>query len=229
MPAALVTGGAVVGSTLTGLLLERDTTCASMTTCRAVPGNLDEFDVELVVGDVRDLNADRAAQDATCFSSGRRGEVVSRSEPLVSFDQNGRGTVCASRRRAWGGGSAGRLLVVQRAAGAGRHPASEEKPVAPLAPTGPQGGGEAYCSAYHGAYGLNAVAVLLERHGPRSRTKGTSSRSSSAASGRRGYGGLRRRDADPHFVYVSDRQPCVRPRPDAGGRSSSWRAASERA
>ena len=41
------------------------------------------------------------------------------------------------------------------------YPASEDKPVAPLSPYGAgKATGEAYCSAFFGAYGLEAVAVV---------------------------------------------------------------------
>ncbi len=58
--------------------------------------------------------------------------------------------------------------------GAGAYPASEDKPTAPLSPYGASKAvGEAYCSAFHGAYGLEAVAVRFSNaFGPRSRHKG---------------------------------------------------------
>ena len=54
--------------------------------------------------------------------------------------------------------------------GAGAYPASEAKPTAPLSPYGAgKAAGEAYCSAFHGAYGLDAVAVRFSNaYGPRS-------------------------------------------------------------
>ena len=53
------------------------------------------------------------------------------------------------------------------------YPASEDKPMAPLSPYGAgKATGEAYCSAFHGAYGLDAVAVRFSNaYGPRSARK----------------------------------------------------------
>jgi UDP-glucose 4-epimerase len=58
--------------------------------------------------------------------------------------------------------------------GEGAYPASEEKPVAPLSPYGAsKATGEAYCSAFHGAYGMDAVVVRFSNaYGPRSAHKG---------------------------------------------------------
>ena len=53
------------------------------------------------------------------------------------------------------------------------YPASEDKPVAPLSPYGAgKATGEAYCSAFFGAYGFEAVAVRFSNaYGPRSARK----------------------------------------------------------
>jgi UDP-glucose 4-epimerase len=57
--------------------------------------------------------------------------------------------------------------------GANAYPADEQKPVAPLSPYGAgKATGEAYCSAFHGAYGMDAVAVRFSNaYGPRSAHK----------------------------------------------------------
>jgi UDP-glucose 4-epimerase len=179
MPTALVTGGAgFIGSTLTGLLLEQDHGVRIYDDLSSgAEGNLDEFDVELVVGDVRDLESLTAAArgcDMLFHLAAGAGVVQSISEPLVNFDQNARGTVCALE--------AARLAGVQRVVfsssnaplGAGAYPASEEKPVAPLSPYGAsKAAGEAYCSAFFGAYGMEAVVVRFSNaYGPRSAHKG---------------------------------------------------------
>ena len=98
MPTALVTGGAgFIGSTLTGLLLERDHDVRIYDDLSSgAERNLDEFDVELVVGDVRDLESLTAAArgcDMLFHLAAGAGVVQSISEPLVNFDQNARGTV----------------------------------------------------------------------------------------------------------------------------------------
>ena len=53
------------------------------------------------------------------------------------------------------------------------YPASEDKPMAPLSPYGAgKATGEAYCSAFYGAYGFDAVAVRFSNaYGPRSARK----------------------------------------------------------
>jgi UDP-glucose 4-epimerase len=58
--------------------------------------------------------------------------------------------------------------------GEGAYPAREDKPIAPLSPYGASKAvGEAYCSAFHGAYGMHAVAVRFSNaYGPRSAHKG---------------------------------------------------------
>jgi UDP-glucose 4-epimerase len=58
--------------------------------------------------------------------------------------------------------------------GENAYPASEDKPVAPLSPYGAsKAAGEAYCSAFYGAYGMEAVVVRFSNaYGPRSAHKG---------------------------------------------------------
>jgi UDP-glucose 4-epimerase len=58
--------------------------------------------------------------------------------------------------------------------GANAYPSSEDKPLAPLSPYGAsKAAGEAYCSAFFGAYGMDAVTVRFSNaYGPRSMHKG---------------------------------------------------------
>ncbi len=87
---------------------------------------------------------------------------------------NARGTVTALWAAQQAG--AGRFVFSSSNAplGAGAYPASEDKPTAPLSPYGASKAvGEAYCSAFFGAYGLDAVAVRFSNaYGPRSAHKG---------------------------------------------------------
>jgi UDP-glucose 4-epimerase len=178
MPLALVTGGAgFIGSTLTRLLLERgydvrvydDLSSGSR-------DHLDGLDVELITGDVRDLESlTRAAAgaDAMFHLAAGAGVVDSIERPIENFDLNARGTLLAL----WAAKQAGvRRLVFSSSnapLGDNAYPASEDKPVAPLSPYGAgKATGEAYCSAFFGAYGFEAVAVRFSNaYGPRSGRK----------------------------------------------------------
>jgi UDP-glucose 4-epimerase len=178
MPSALVTGGAgFIGSTLTRLLLERgydvrvfdDLSSGSR-------DHLDGLDVELVTGDVRDLDAltaVAAGADAMFHLAAGAGVVDSIERPIENFDLNARGTLLALWAARESG--VGRFVFSSSNAplGDNAYPASEDKPLAPLSPYGAgKATGEAYCSAFHGAYGLDAVAVRFSNaYGPRSGRK----------------------------------------------------------
>jgi len=101
------------------------------------------------------------------------GVVDSIENPLGNFDVNARGTLVAL----WAAKQADvpRLGFSSSNAplGANAYPASEDKPMAPLSPYGAgKATGEAYCSAFHGAYGMDAVAVRFSNaYGPRSARK----------------------------------------------------------
>ena len=178
MPVALVTGGAgFIGSTLTRMLLERgyevrvydDLSSGSR-------DHLEGLDVELVTGDVRDLESLRRACDgidAMFHLAAGAGVVDSIENPIENFDLNARGTLLAlwAARQA----GVGRFVFSSSNAplGDNAYPAREDKPVAPLSPYGAgKATGEAYCSAFHGAYGFDAVAVRFSNaYGPRSGRK----------------------------------------------------------
>jgi UDP-glucose 4-epimerase len=176
---AIVTGGAgFIGSALVRLLAERgygvrvydDLSTGS-------PELLEGTGAELVRGDVRDGGAlERAAAgcDVVFHLAAGTGVLPSIEDPFADFDLNARGTLSAL----WAAQEAGAARFVFSSSnaplGAGAYPASEEKPVAPLSPYGAgKATGEAYCSAFHGAYGLDAVAVRFSNaYGPRSAHKG---------------------------------------------------------
>ena len=178
MPQALVTGGAgFVGSALVRLLAERgygvrvydDLSLGSAE-------HLDGTGAELVRGDVRDVDAlARAARgcDVVFHLAAGTGVLPSIEDPFGDFDLNARGTLAALSATRQAGGRRFVFSSSNAPLGAGAHPASEEKPTAPLSPYGAsKAAGEAYCSAFHGAYGLDAVAVRFSNaFGPRSAHK----------------------------------------------------------
>jgi UDP-glucose 4-epimerase len=179
VPRALVTGGAgFIGSALVRALRERGYDVRVYDDLSVGdPANIDGTDAEIVRGDVCDLAAlTEAARgcDAAFHLAAGAGVIQSIDEPLVNFDQNARGTVVAleAARRA----DVGRFVFSSSNAplGEGAYPAREDKPIAPLSPYGASKAvGEAYCSAFHGAYGMHAVAVRFSNaYGPRSAHKG---------------------------------------------------------
>jgi UDP-glucose 4-epimerase len=179
MPAqVLVTGGAgFIGSTLVRSLLERgDDVRVFDDLSTGSRDHLAGADVEVVTGDVRDLEALTAAcsgRDTVFHLAAGAGVVDSIENPLGNFDVNARGTLVAL----WAAKQAGAERFVFSSSNAplgdNAYPASEDKPVAPLSPYGAgKATGEAYCSAFHGAYGLDAVAVRFSNaYGPRSAGK----------------------------------------------------------
>jgi UDP-glucose 4-epimerase len=179
VPRAVITGGAgFIGSALVRALVERGYDIRVVDDLSAgTEGNLAGTGAELVRADVRDLAAVTAAArgcDAMFHLAAGAGVVESITDPLANFDVNARGTLVALVAARDAG--VGRFVFSSSNAplGAGAYPASEEKPVAPLSPYGAgKAAGEAYCSAFHGAYGMDAVAVRFSNaFGPRSAHKG---------------------------------------------------------
>lgn len=178
MPTALVTGGAgFIGSALVRLLGERGYAVRVFDNlATGDPGHLEGTDAELVEGDVRDLDSlARAAAgcDTVFHLAAGTGVVPSIEDPLADFDLNARGTLTALVAARQAGAHRFVFSSSNAPLGAGAYPASEEKALAPLSPYGAsKAAGEAYCSAFHGAYGLEAVAVRFSNaYGPRSAHK----------------------------------------------------------
>ena len=179
MPRALVTGGAgFIGSALVRALAAAGFEARVLDDLSSgSPANLEGTGADFVTGDVRDLDLVVGAArgcDVIFHLAAGAGVVESMNDPLTNFDQNGRGTLTAleAARRA----EVPRLVFSSSNAplGENAYPASEDKPVAPLSPYGAsKATGEAYCSAFHGAYGLDAVVVRFSNaYGPRSAHKG---------------------------------------------------------
>ena len=179
MRRVLVTGGAgFIGSALVRLLAERGDDIRVYDNLSTGSAELLEgMGAELIEGDVRDVEAlGQAAEghDVVFHLAAGTGVLPSIEDPFADFDLNARGTLAALWVAQRVG--AGRFVFSSSNAplGAGAYPASEEKPVAPLSPYGAgKAAGEAYCSAFQGAYGLEAVAVRFSNaYGPRSAHKG---------------------------------------------------------
>jgi UDP-glucose 4-epimerase len=174
----IVTGGAgFIGSALVRLLAERGAAVRvydNLSTGSAA--NLEGTEAELVEGDVRDVDAlTRAARgcEVVFHLAAGTGVLPSIEDPFADFELNAHGTLAAL----WAAQKSGARRFVFSSSnaplGAGAYPASEDKPIAPLSPYGAsKAAGEAYCSAFHGAYGLDAVAVRFSNaYGPRSAHK----------------------------------------------------------
>jgi UDP-glucose 4-epimerase len=179
MRSVLVTGGAgFIGSALVRLLAERGDDVRVYDDLSTGSAELiDGTGAELVRGDVRDVDSLAEASEGrnvVFHLAAGTGVLPSIEDPFADFDLNARGTLAAL----WAARSAGAGRFVFSSSnaplGAGAYPASEENPIAPLSPYGAgKAAGEAYCSAFHGAYGLDAVAVRFSNaYGPRSAHKG---------------------------------------------------------
>src|ERR1700760_4424344 len=178
MPSAVVTGGAgFIGSTLTRLLLERGYSVRVYDHLSS--GSRDHLaglDVELVEGDVRDLESLQracAGADAMFHLAAGAGVVDSIERPIENFDLNARGPLLALWAAKQSEGPRFVFSASTPPGGDTPSPASEDKPLAPLSPYGAgKATGEAYCSAFHGAYGFEAVTVRFSNaYGPRSGRK----------------------------------------------------------
>jgi UDP-glucose 4-epimerase len=174
----LITGGAgFIGSALAAELLARGHDVRVYDDLSSAGDeHVRDLDVEVRTGDVRDLAALTDAArgcDAVFHLAAGAGVVASIEDPLDNFDQNGRGTLTALVAARDAG--ARRLVFSSSNAplGAGAYPAREDVPTAPLSPYGAsKATGEAYCSAFWGAYGLDAVVVRFSNaYGPRSAHK----------------------------------------------------------
>ena len=180
MRRVLVTGGAgFIGSALVRLLAERGDDIRVYDNLSTGSAELlDGTGAQLIEGDVRDNESlERAAggRDVVFHLAAGTGVLPSIEDPFADFDLNARGTLAAL----WAAHRAGAARLVFSSSnaplGAGAYPASEEKPTAPLSPYGAsKATGEAYCSAFYGAYGFEAVAVRFSNaYGPGRRTSPT--------------------------------------------------------
>ena len=134
--------------------------------------------VVLIVGDVRDPTlAERACQDVDILVhlAANTGVIPSIEDPLTDFEANVVGTfnyLEAARRN-----RVARFVFASSGAPIGEcvPPIHEGLVARPISPYGASKlAGEGYCSAYHGSFGLNTVALRFGNvYGPRSTHKGS--------------------------------------------------------
>lgn len=134
--------------------------------------------VEFIKGDVRDGKlALEASEDteAIIHLAAQPGVIPSIEDPQQDMEVNVRGTLNyleAARRR-----DVEKFIYASSAAplGGTEPPLHEGKLPHPLSPYGASKlAGEAYCSAYHGSYGINTLSLRFSNvYGPRSHHKGS--------------------------------------------------------
>ena len=134
--------------------------------------------VELVIGDIRDLDLAKEAcegVDAVVHLAANTGVIPSIEEPMMDCMTNVLGTLNYLQ----GAREAGvaRFILASSGAPLGQQtpPIHEELVPRPISPYGASKlAGEAYCSAYHGSFGLDTVVLRFGNvYGPRSNHKGS--------------------------------------------------------
>jgi UDP-glucose 4-epimerase len=133
---------------------------------------------ELLVGDVRDPAAATEAvrgADVVVHLAAQTGVIPSVEDPFFDCEQNVTGTLTMLQAARDSGTR--RFIFASSSAPLGHQdpPINEDKVPRPLSPYGASKlAGEAYCSAFHGSYGLSTVALRFSNvYGPRSFRKGS--------------------------------------------------------
>ena len=140
---------------------------------------VEPFGVELAVGDVRDPAAVAKAvegMDSVIHLAAHTRVMDSISDPRLNFEINVVGTLNVLQASKDAGvqtfilASTGGAIVGER-----EPPVHEEMVPRPISPYGASKlAGEAYCSAFHGSFGLNTVALRFSNvYGPHSYHKGS--------------------------------------------------------
>lgn len=137
------------------------------------PGDVPDAGVELVVGDIRDTDATQraaAGADVIVHLAAQAGVPTSIEDPRYDFEANALGTfnlLEAARCQ-----DVDRFVFASSAAPIGdcEPPIHEDMSCKPKAPYGASKlAGEGYCSAYHGTFDLDTVALRFGNvYGPRS-------------------------------------------------------------
>ncbi len=142
-------------------------------------GDIAEYGVQLMRGDILDAGAVRAAvkgKTAVVHLAAQTGVVPSQREPRVDFEVNARGTLemlSASRDanvESFVFASTGGAILGEQ-----MPPVDETMAAHPLSPYGASKlAGEGYCAAFHGSFGLPTVALRFSNvYGPFSYHKGS--------------------------------------------------------
>lgn len=127
------------------------------------PGDISDAGVELVVGDVRDSEVTQraaAGADVIVHLAAQAGVPTSIEDPRYDFEANALGTfnlLEAARHQ-----DVDRFVFASSAAPIGEcePPIHEDMACKPKAPYGASKlAGEGYCSAYHGSFGIETVAL----------------------------------------------------------------------
>lgn len=181
MASYLITGGCgFIGVNLIRRLRERGTSVRvldNLTTGHCT--DLDGLGVTIDVGDIRDRQAVKKSLegvDVVVHLAAHTRVVESVSDPALNFDVNARGTLNlleesrAARVQKFIFASTGGAILGEQAP-----PVHEEMVPRPISPYGASKlAGEAYCSAYAGAYGLTTIALRFANvYGPYSYHKGS--------------------------------------------------------
>lgn len=140
---------------------------------------VEPFGVEVMVGDIRDRAAVAKAVkgvDAVVHLAAHTRVMDSIADPRLNFEVNAIGTVNMLEASRDAGvqsfifASTGGAIVGER-----EPPVHEEMASRPISPYGASKlAGEGYCSAFHGSFGLNTVALRFSNvYGPHSHHKGS--------------------------------------------------------
>jgi UDP-glucose 4-epimerase len=174
----LVTGGAgFIGANLVRLLLENEHTVRVLDNLSTGKREyLDGLDVELIVGDIRDVETVNGAvqgMEGVVHLAAQTGVPGSLANPRLDCEVNVIGTLNmleASRQS-----GLRRFVFASSNAPLGRQtpPATEDKAPLPISPYGASKlAGEGYCLAYHGSWRLGTVVLRFANvYGPYSTHK----------------------------------------------------------
>jgi UDP-glucose 4-epimerase len=174
----LVTGGCgFIGANLVPRLLRRGATVHVLDDCSAGSPERLPAEAEVLEGDIRDPAAVAravAGADVVIHLAASGSVPASVADPMTNFDVNARGTLTVLRAAADAG--VGRFVFASTGGaliGNAPPPVDETSVPRPISPYGASKlAGEGYCAAFHGSYGLPAIALRFANvYGPQSEHK----------------------------------------------------------